>query len=161
MTMALFSITVAGLFGFHTAEATIMSTVTGSGSAAPVLIDSGNFACSSSPGPVGSASYELDFAATQVAKNVSGVWYISVFDETAGHVLFGEQHGTFDGGTISSAGFNLTGEITFDNLCSNPVPTTISLTGQCGWLTSRNPNVEFRAASGETGSFLSTVFCSP
>lgn len=159
--IALFSIAISGLFDSHSVEATVITTVTGSGSAVPVLIDSGDFACSTSPGPIGSASYELHFAATQAAKNVSGVWYIAVFDETAGHILSGEQHGIFTRGTIDSARFNLTGEITFDNVCSNPVPTFVTITGQCGWLTSPTPNVELRAGSGERGSFLATVFCSP
>jgi hypothetical protein len=158
--IALFS-TILVFFRYQTAQATIQAVVTGSGSAAPVLIESGNFACNSNrTGPVGSASYEIHFAATHISnKTISGVWDISVFEETSGHILGGEQHGTLSGGIISSTGFNLTGEETFDNVCSNPVPTSVDITGKCGPLTSRTPNVEFRAANGETGSFLATVFC--
>src|SRR5215203_6273390 len=154
-------------------EATTQGTVTGSGSAAPV-VNVGDFACiSSNRGPVGSASYELHFAATQLSDNsLSGVWDISIFEETQGHILQGEQHGALNGGTISSTGYNLTGEITFDGVCLNPVPTTVTITGQCGSSEpivngvpdsvppGGNPNVEVRAASEETGSFLATVFCS-
>jgi hypothetical protein len=170
MMAALLLTKISGvLFGHNNAEA-IQDTVVGSGSAAPVLIDSGNFACTSNPGPAGSASYELGFAATSNSSDkannnngtVSGVWYISIYEETAGHILQGEQHGTLSNGTISSKGYNLTGEITFDNLCStNPLPTPMNITGQCGFLASRDPNVELRAASNETGAFLATVFCSP
>jgi hypothetical protein len=161
--IASFLAAIFGLFAsHHRAEAITQNTVTGSGWAAPVLADSGDFACSSSPRPVGSVSFELHFAATHLDnKTLSGVWYISIFEETGGHILGGEQHGTLNGGTISSAGYNLTGEITFDNLCLNPVPSTVNITGQCEPLTNRNPNVEFRTASGETGSFLADIFCSP
>lgn len=122
---------------------------------------------------MGSASYELHFAATQLSDNsLSGVWDISIFEETQGHILQGEQHGTLNGGSISSTGYNLTGEITFDGVCLNPVPTSVTITGQCGSSEpivdsvpdsvppGGNPNVEVRAASEETGSFLATVFCS-
>jgi hypothetical protein len=125
------------------------------------LINSGNFACSNRPGPIGENSYSLNFVASLENNSISGVWSIAVFNEMAGHILGGEEHGTVTGGMINATGYALRGEKTFDGVCSNPIHNAINITGNCAASVSGNPNVEFRGVNGETGSFLSDVRCTP
>jgi hypothetical protein len=65
------------------------------------------------------------------------------------------KEGTIFGGHISGKHFTLTGIESLDDLCSSQVPTTITITGQCG----QGVPIQFRASNGEQGQFTGNVAC--
>jgi hypothetical protein len=65
------------------------------------------------------------------------------------------KFGFITGGHISAKQFTLTGIEEEDDLCSSQVPTTITITGQCG----QGVPIQFRSSSGQEGEFVGNVAC--
>jgi hypothetical protein len=104
--------------------------VTGSGTASNTSPDT-RLTC-----PNGSAlSANITFQANQVNGIVSGTWSISDARNAAG-TSFGDKSGTFNGGSIGTDNYQLTGIENVDVACSQfgggLVPNPISISGQCG-----------------------------
>ena len=67
--------------------------------------------------------------------------------------LFGG--GNLSTGNLGTTSYSLTGIITLDPFCNDPVPTVITVSGNCGF----NQNINFATTSGVTGTFLGNVAC--
>lgn len=66
---------------------------------------------------------------------------------------FGCKFGYITGGNIGAKNYTLTGYEDTDNICSSQIPTTFTISGQCG----QGVTIEFRAANGEEGQFTGNV----
>jgi hypothetical protein len=68
---------------------------------------------------------------------------------------FGYKFGYITGGHIGAKQYTLTGYEDTDNICSSQIPTTFTISGQCG----QGVTIQFRAANGEEGQFTGNVAC--
>jgi hypothetical protein len=68
---------------------------------------------------------------------------------------FQAKSGTVTSGNIGAKQFTLRGLENADDICSTPIPSTFTITGQCGI----SVPIQFRSSTGQEGEFIGNVAC--
>jgi hypothetical protein len=162
--MALYAVIVVMAVGIAVAPTLISSNVAQAAPSTKAVSGHGTTNTITCPisGIVG--PFTLDFSAAKSSNGkLSGNWKITSVDPLFGLLIV--KSGNINGGQIQNSKYIVTGIEDIDRGCtssdpsSNPfggqIPTTMSISGQCG----TGVQINFQAADGEKATFTGNVAC--